>query len=34
MGDISYVLINKSGTEKNEKKLSLGITGMYNNKNG
>jgi hypothetical protein len=34
MGDISYGLINKSGTERNEEKLSLGITGVYSNING
>jgi hypothetical protein len=34
MGDISYGLINKSGTERNEETLSFGIIGMYNNING
>jgi hypothetical protein len=34
MGDISYELINKNGTERNEEKLALGITGMYSYKNG
>ena len=34
MGDISYGPINKNRTERDEEKLSLGVIGMYGNKNG
>jgi hypothetical protein len=34
MGDISHGPINKNRTGRDEEKLSLGVIGMYGNKNG